>query len=146
MLRPSVVRLPDHSSRTDASRQPSSSAPGRPTSSTRSADIAGCGPKREVGIMLEPALKPCSGASPGVVPISRLSQPTRAREPGSASSTSSMASKCDRLATGSPAACTVAICPAVHSGTRDAMAGCRPNMPSLTSSRSEGMPMLGRAR
>ena len=78
-------------------------------------------------------------------PTSRLSQPTRAAEPGSASSTSSIAEKCERLATGSPVAWTAAILPAFHSGSSGASAGCSPNMPSLASSRSGGTAMRGRA-
>ena len=96
-------------------------------------------------MVLVPALNPCSGEEPGVPPTSRLSQPTRALEPGSASSSSSIAEKCERLATGSPVAWKAATLPASHSGTSADIAGCRPNMPSLTSSRSAGTEMRGRA-
>ena len=96
-------------------------------------------------MVLVPALKPCSGEAPGVPLTRRLSQPTRSLEPRSASSISSMAAKCDRLATGSPVACTAATLPAVQSGTRDVIAGCSPNMPSLASSRSDGTAIRGRA-
>ena len=79
-------------------------------------------------------------------PTSRLSQPIRSGDPGSASSTSSIAEKCDRLATGSPVAWIAAIFPPVHSGSRGASDGCRPNMASFASSRSLGTLMEGRAR
>ncbi len=79
-------------------------------------------------------------------PTSRLSQPTRALEPGSASSSSSIAEKWLRFGTGRPVACTAAIFPAFHSGTSGASAGWRPNMPSFTSSWSDGTAILGRAR
>ena len=77
-------------------------------------------------MVLVPALNPCSGEAPGVPLTSRFSQPTRSLEPRSASSISSIAAKCDRLATGSPVAWTAATLPAVQSGSRSAMAGCRP--------------------
>ena len=62
----------------------------------------------------------------------------RTDEPGSASSTSSIAAKCERFGAGSPVACTAASLPAVQSGSSGASAGCRPNMPSLASSTSDG--------
>ena len=59
-----------------------------------------------------PTPKPCSGERSPSVPIRRFSQPTRVAEPGSASSTSSIAAKCERLGAGSPVACTAASLPA----------------------------------
>ena len=113
MLRPSVDFSRCHMIRSDFWRRPSSSLPGSSTSSTRPADIVAAGPTSEVGMVLVPALNPCSGDVPGVPLTSRLSQPDARRcEPGSASSISSMAAKCDRLATGSPVACTAATMPA----------------------------------
>ena len=67
-------------------------------------------------------------------PMSRLSQPTRASEPGSASSTSSIAEKWERFGAGSPVAWTAAILPLVHHGSSGDSAGCRPKKPSLASS------------
>ncbi len=96
-------------------------------------------------MVLVPALNPCSGEEPGVPPTRRLSQPIRALEPGSASSSSSIAAKWDRLAVGSPVAWYAATLPACHSGTSAVIAGCRPNVPSLTSSRSDGTAIRGRA-
>ena len=58
----------------------------------------------------------------------------RVVDPGSASSTSSIAAKCDRLGAGRPVACTAASLPAVHIGSSGASAGCSPNMPSRASS------------
>ena len=73
----------------------------RPTSS-------GCVPYSDVGRTPPPRLKPWSGERPASVPISRLSQPLRALEPGSASSTASIAAKWERLGAGSPVAWTAA--------------------------------------
>ena len=145
MLRPSVDFSWFHMIRSDCWRRPSSSLPGSSTSSTEPADIVDAGPISEVGIVLVPALNPCSGEEPGVPLTSRFSQPTRSLEPGSASSISSIAAKCERLATGSPVACTAATLPASQSGSRSVIAGCSPNMPSLASSRSEGTAIRGRA-
>ncbi len=72
------------------------------------------------------ASRPCR---PGSSPTSRFSQPIRALEPGSASSTSSIAEKCERLAMVSPAAWTAASVPAVHSGRSGAELGVQPEEP-----------------
>ena len=85
------------------------------------------------------------GVAVSFCPTSRLSQPTRAEEPGSASSRSSIAEKCERFGAGSPVACTAAIEPALHHGSSGASAGCRPKKPSLASSRVDGTWMEGRA-
>ena len=98
-------------------------------------------------MVLVPALNPWSGEVPGVPLTSRLSHPTRSREPGSASSISSIAAKCERLATGSPVAWTVASLPAVQSGSRSDSAGCSPKKPSVAPASSDalGMAIRGRA-
>ncbi len=53
------------------------------------------------------------GSTVPPIPIIRLTQPRRALEPGSASSTSSIAEKWERLGTGRPTAWTAASSPAV---------------------------------
>ena len=77
---------------------------------------------------------------------SRLSQPTRSLEPGSASSISSIAAKWERLATGSPVAWhrrDLAGLPQRHQGGHGRVQpeACRP----VTSSRSDGIAIRGRA-
>jgi hypothetical protein len=88
----------------ESERRPSSSSPGSSTSPAVPADIVGAGPTRDVGMVLVPALKPWRGEPPGVTPTSRFSQPTRSRDPRSASSISSWAAKWERFATGRPVA------------------------------------------
>ena len=66
---------------------------------------------------------PCSGECRSRVPTSRFSQPTRLLDPGSASSTSSIAEKCERLARGRPVAWTAASLPAFHRGSSGARFG-----------------------
>ena len=90
-------------------------------------------------------LRPCNGLVSASVPTRRLSHPDRIDEPGLASSTSSMAAKCDRFGAGSPVACTAATLPAVQNGSNGSNAGCSPNIPSFASSTSGAMAMLGRA-
>ncbi len=90
-------------------------------------------------------LTPWSGESPSRPPSRRLSQPLRTLEPGLASSTSSMAAKCDRLATAMPVACTAASSPDCHIGSRGARLGCSPKKASLPSSLAAGTAMRGRA-
>ena len=69
----------------------------------------------------------------------------RTVDPGSASSTSSMAEKWDRFGAGSPVACTAASRPAFQRGRSGSSCGFSPNIPSLASSRSAGTAMPGRA-
>ena len=78
-------------------------------------------------------------------PISRLSQPSRLVEPGFASSSCSIAEKCDRFRTGSPEAWTAATLPELHNGSSGAIAGCRPKKASLATSVSAGTAIRGRA-
>jgi hypothetical protein len=87
----------------------------------------------------------CSGELWLRVPTSRFSQPTRLLEPGSASSSSSIAEKCDRLGAGSPVAWTAAILPAFHSGSRGASLGCSPKNESAARSCAFGIAIRGRA-
>ena len=56
---------------------------------------------------------------------------TRIDEPGSASSTSSIAAKCERLGAGSPVAWTAASLPAFHNGSSGASVGVQPERPVL---------------
>ena len=95
--------------------------------------------------MPEPMATPSIARSSPLSPSSRLSHPERSAEPGAASSSSSIAAKCERLATGRPVACTAASSPASHIGTSGAKEGCRPKKPSLATSRSLGTAMRGRA-
>jgi len=71
--------------------------------------------------------------------------PDRTDEPGLASSTSSMAAKCDRFGAGSPVACTAATLPAVQNGRSGSNAGCSPNIWSGQSRDPFGTAMVGRA-
>ena len=88
----------------------------------------------------------CNGeASPSGSPIRRLSQPVRVADPGAASSSASMAEKCERLGAGKPEAWTQPSLPVLQSGMSGASAGCMPKNPSAASSCSFGMPMRGRA-
>ena len=105
----------------------------------------GAGPTSEPGGAPPPTPKACSGESIRSAPTSRLSQPTRASEPGSASSTSSIAEKWERLGAGSPVAWMAAMLPAFHQGSSGASSGCSPKKPSGTSSRSYGTAIRGRA-
>ncbi len=146
--RPSRELLPSHSvcrERIRCSPDSPSSSPATPIAPTLSADITGCGPYSEAGATPVPRFSPWSGLTSASVPTSRLSQPDRTDEPGLASSTSSMAAKCERFGAGNPVAWTAATLPAVQNGSSGPNAGCRPNIPSLASSTSEAMAMLGRA-
>ena len=88
--------------------------------------ISGTGPDISVGGTPFTRPTPWSGEPLACVPTRRLSQPTRALEPGRASSTSSIAEKWERLAVVSPVAWTAARLPAVHIGSNGASFGCRP--------------------
>ena len=94
-------------------RRPTSSAPGR---RARSAST----PPAEVEALERGAAR------------RRADQPVQpaaaADEPGSASSTASIAAKWERLGAGRPVACTAASVPASHSGSSGASSGCRPNV------------------
>ncbi len=81
----------------------------------------------------------------GPRPIIRLIHPLRASEPGAASSTSSMAEKCERLATRRPVAWIAASSPDCHSGASGAIAGCSPNIASLHSRAPAATAVEGRA-
>ena len=106
----------------------------------------GAGPARAAGGTPVPMFIACSGESlPSGSPIRRFSQPVRVDEPGSASSSSSMAEKCERLGTGKPEAWTHPSLPVLQSGSSGARAGCMPKNPSAATSWSLGMPMRGRA-
>ncbi len=122
-----------------------SSSPAIPTEDTSVAESTGSSPYSEVGSTPPPRLKPWSGDSWPSAPISRFSQPRRVAEPGSASSSSSIAAKCERFGAGSPVPCTAASRPASQSGSNGASSGCRPNVPSRASSRSAGTAICGRA-
>ncbi len=118
--------------------------PATPAESRDENDITAAGPTREVGSVLPRATAPRALRRPEP-PTSRLSHPTRAGEPGSASSSSSMAAKWDRFATGRPVAWTAASRPAFHNGRSGPSAGCRPKNPSAASSRAFGTAIVGRA-
>ena len=74
-----------------------------------------------------------------------MSQPIRAEEPGSASSTASMAEKCDRLGTRIPVAWTAASLPAFHIGSSGSREGWSPKVASAASKEAAGIAMVGRA-
>ncbi len=78
-------------------------------------------------------------------PIIRLIQPVRTEEPGSASSTSSMAAKCDRFAIGRPVAWMAASSLLSHSEVSGAIIGCSPNMESAQISEAFCTAVEGRA-
>ena len=109
--------------------------------------ISGTGPDSSVGGVPFTTPTPWSGEPSELVPTSRFSQPTRALEPGCASSTSSIAEKWERLAVVSPVAWTTARLPAFHIGSSGASFGCSPKRPSVVpaSSWSCGTAMVGRA-
>ena len=147
MERPSGPLLPSHSVCSERSRSPSShsSSPAKPMRSTSLAAITGAGPYSEVGTTPPLRLKPDSGEPPPIEPTSRFSQPSRASEPGAASSTSSMAAKCERLGAGSPVPWTTASSPDSQSGMSGASPGWKPKVPLRPTSESAGTPMRGRA-
>ena len=78
-------------------------------------------------------------------PIMRFTQPRRVVDPGSASSTSSIAEKWDRFGTERPTACTAASSPAVNSHSSGCIWGWRPNIESGATSAFCGTAMVGRA-
>ena len=106
--------------------------------------MIGSGPIMEVG-MPAPTASACRFELTSSLPTRRLSHPVRWAEPGSASSSSSIAAKCERLGAGSPVAWIAASLPALHSGTSGAIAGCMPKNPSVATSAPGWMPMPGRA-
>ena len=81
----------------------------------------------------------------GPSPIIRLIHPLRASEPGAASSTSSIAEKCERLATRRPVAWMAASSPEFHRGSSGAIDGCRPNIGSAHSRALFATAVEGRA-
>ena len=95
--------------------------------------------------MLLPSWTASVGSEPPSRPIIRLTQPRRTLLPGSASSTSSMAEKCDRLGTGRPTACTAASSPESHSHESGDRFGCSPNISSAATRLFFGSARLGRA-
>jgi hypothetical protein len=74
-----------------------------------------------------------------------LIQPERAVEPGSASSTASIAEKCERLGTERPTAWMAASSWLSQSDWRGAMLGCSPNIESAPMSDGFGTEVFGRA-
>ena len=106
----------------------------------------GAGPPSEAGGTPVPMLSACSGeVLASGSPISRLSQPVRVDDPGAASSSSSMAEKCERFGAGKPEAWTQPSLPVLQSGISGASAGCMPKKPSAAISCSRGIAILGRA-
>ncbi len=77
-------------------------------------------------------------------PTIRLTQPLRSEEPGAASSTSSIAEKWERFATGSPTAWTAASSPEVQYFVSGASLGCSPNIESAQSSWLAATAVVGR--
>ena len=78
-------------------------------------------------------------------PIIRFSQPIRADEPASASSTASIAAKWLRLGAGMPTAWTAPKRPSFHIESTGSNSGCSPNMESLASRDLVGTARVGRA-
>ena len=115
------------------------------TSSTLPTAMNCSGPNKEDGGASPPTFMASSGELIALVPISRFSQPTRVEEPGFASSSSSIAAKCDRVGEGNPVACTAASLPAFHSGSSGFRLGCSPKKPSVASRALRGIAILGRA-
>ena len=116
-----------------------------PRPSTSLMPSAGAGPAIEVGSSDEPIWIAVSGSAVAFSPTTRLIQPTRAEEPGSASSTSIIASKWLRLGAGRPTAWTAPNVPACHIGSSGAKDGCRPKLVSPPISAPSGTTMPGRA-
>ncbi len=81
----------------------------------------------------------------GPRPIIRLIQPLRASDPGAASSTSSIAEKCERLGTLRPVAWTAASSPDFHKNSSGSIEGCRPNVESAHNRAVFGTAVVGRA-
>ena len=106
----------------------------------------GAGPASAAGGTPVPMFIAWSGdPSPSGSPIRRLSQPVRVDDPGAASSSSSMAEKCERLGAGKPEAWTQPSLPELQSGSSGESAGCMPKKASAASSWSLGIAMRGRA-
>ena len=106
--------------------------------------MAGSLPHRDVGITPLPTDTACSAFRCASSPTRRLIQPTRAADPRSASSISSIAEKCDRFGCGRPTACTTANLFCFHSDVSGLNSGCRPNIGSLNKSARLGTLMRGR--
>ena len=106
----------------------------------------GAGPARDAGGTPVPMFSAwAADVSPSGSPIRRLSQPVRVADPGSASSSSSMAEKCERLGAGKPEAWTQPSLPELQSGMSGASAGCMPKNPSGASREACGIAIFGRA-
>ena len=106
----------------------------------------GAGPASDAGGTPVPMLSAWAGElSPSGSPIRRLSQPVRVADPGSASSSSSIAEKCERFGAGKPEAWTQPSLPVLQSGSSGASAGCMPKKPSGASREACGIAILGRA-
>ena len=103
------------------------------------------GPVRAVVGLVEPTWTAFIGSEPTPRPIIRLIHPVRADVPGAASSTSSMAEKCDRLTTLSPVAWMAASSPDCQYLASGCIDGCRPNIASLQITEAAGMAVVGRA-
>ncbi len=108
-------------------------------------DRVAWGPKSMPGVIVELMCTASVASSPVFIPIIRFTQPTRCAEPGSASSISSIAAKCDRFGWFMPTAWTAANLPEFHQGISGASCAFRPNIASFASSGALGSASLGRA-
>ena len=109
------------------------------------AAIVAAGPVSAVVGKSMPTWTAFIGSEPPPSPTIRLIQPVRAEEPGAASSTSSIAEKCDRLTTGSPVAWMAASSPDCQYLASGCIDGCSPNIESLQISEAAGTAVVGRA-
>src|SRR3954469_20130504 len=91
-----------------------------------------------------PTCTPSRGLVFGPSPIIRLIHPDRTDDPGSASSTSSMAQKWERLGTGNPVACIAASSPDCQYLARGCIDGCSPNIVSEQIRADAGTAVVGR--
>ncbi len=118
-------------------RRAAAHPPSEPASRTSSKELVatvGVGPPISAGAIALPMWTASATVADVPRPTMRLTQPLRSAEPGSASSTSSIASKCDRLGTGRPTAWTAAISPDCHSQPSGASFGWSPNIGPACSS------------
>src|SRR5664279_2620719 len=75
----------------------------------------------------------------------RFNQPSSVTfTPGVPDSMKSCASKCERVGSGDPAACTIAKCFCCQSGSRDDNDGCNPKKPSRSITDFLGILIVGR--
>ena len=92
---------------------------------------------------VQPSWTPSQGCGAAAQPDHPVDPARRALEPGSASSTSSIAEKCERLGTGSPTAWTAASSPAATATAAAPCCGCSPNIASAASRDAVGTAMVG---